>query len=378
MAEKRDYYEVLGVDKKADDATIKKAFRTLAKKYHPDLNPNDKEAEAKFKEVNEAYGVLSDPEKRAKSDQLGHAAFDQTAGAGGAGGFGGFGGFDFGDIFSSFFGGSSMGGDSARRNGPVQGDDLEVNVTLDFKEAVFGCKKEISYNRTERCAQCNGTGAAQGTSPEVCTTCRGSGQVRQSQRTPLGVFQTTRVCPDCRGKGKIIRTPCSACRGSGFKVAKKKLVVTIPAGIDNGQNVVIRSKGDDGANGGAAGDLYISVTVRPDPVFERRGNDVHCEVPVTFVEAALGGDIDVETLEGQEKVTVPAETQTGAVLTLKGKGVPYLNNSKNRGNLYLHCLVETPRGLTEKQKDILRQFGDATGNKNYQKKQSFLKRFFNK
>ena len=192
------------------------------------------------------------------------------------------------------------------------------------------------------------------------------------------MFQTTRVCPECRGKGKIIRTPCSACRGSGFKVAKKKLVVTIPAGIDNGQNVVIRSKGDDGANGGAAGDLYISVTVRPDPVFERRGNDVHCEVPVTFVEAALGGDIDVETLEGQEKVTVPAETQTGAVLILKGKGVPYLNNSKNRGNLYLHCLVETPRGLTEKQKNILRQFGDATGNKNYQKKQSFLKRFFNK
>ena len=353
-----DPYSVLGVPQGASDDEIKAAYKKLAKKYHPDVNHGAPEAEAKMKEVNEAYGVLSDPEKRAKYDQLGHAAFDQTAGAGGAGGYGGFGGFDFGDIFSSFFGGSSMGGDSARRNGPVQGDDLEVNVTLDFKEAIFGCKKEISYNRTERCAQCNGTGAAQGTSPEVCTTCRGSGQVRQSQRTPLGVFQTTRVCPECRGKGKIIRTPCSACRGSGFKVAKKKLVVTIPAGIDNGQNVVIRSKGDDGANGGAAGDLYISVTVRPDPVFERRGNDVHCEVPVTFVEAALGGDIIVPTIDQPVKYHVPGGTQPGAIFRLKGQGMPRLRGI-GRGDLYVTLNIEVPKKLTEKQRQMLLDFEDS-------------------
>ena len=380
MAEnKRDYYEVLGVDKKADAETIKKAYRALTKKYHPDLNPGDKDAEEKFKEVNEAYAVLSDADKRAKYDQYGHAAFDPSAGGGayeGFGGSGGFGGFDFGDIFSSFFGGGS--GRSEARNAPHRGEDLEVQISIDFMEAVNGCKKDITYSRTERCPECKGSGAAKGTAPETCRTCGGAGQVRTSQRTPLGMFQSTRVCPDCRGAGKIVKTPCPECKGRGFRGAKKTLTVTIPAGIDNKQNVVLRGMGDDGANGGQAGDLYISVNVRPHPVFERRGADVHCELPITFVEAALGGEVDVPTLEGSEKFTVPAETQTGTVLTLRGRGIRSLSGSKVRGNLYFHCLVETPKRLTEKQKEILRQFGDATGNKNYQKKQSLLKRFFNK
>ncbi|MBQ9468337.1 MAG: molecular chaperone DnaJ [Clostridia bacterium] len=375
MADKRDYYEILGVDKKADDATIKKTYRTLTKKYHPDLNPGDKDAEEKFKEVNEAYAVLSDPEKRAKYDQMGHAAFDPSAGGGAyGGGFGGFGGFDFGDIFSSFFGGSSR-GESASAS--TRGDDLEVQITIDFMEAVRGCKKDVTYSRTERCADCGGTGAEKGTAPEKCTACGGTGQVRQTQRTPLGMFQTTRTCPQCRGKGRIVKTPCSSCRGRGFKGVKKTLTVTIPAGIDNRQNVVLRGQGDEGQNGGGAGDLYISVNVRPHPVFERKGNDVYCELPITFVEAALGGEVDVPTLEGTEKLNVPSETQTGTVLTMRGRGI-CPPGGRSRGNLYLQCVVETPKGLTEKQKDILRSFGDATGNKNYQKKQSLLRRFFNK
>ncbi len=374
MAEKRDYYEVLGVDKSADDAALKSAYRKLAKQYHPDMNPDNKEAEAKFKEVNEAYAVLSDPDKRAKYDQMGHAAFDPAAGGGGYD-FSGA-GFDFGDIFSSFFGGGFGGSSGAQRNRPIRGDDLSARVTVDFMEAVFGTKKEISYNRTERCADCGGSGAQKGTSPETCSVCRGSGQVRKTQRTPLGMFQTTGVCSECRGTGKIIKNPCSSCRGSGFKDVRKKMDVTIPAGIDNGQNIIIRGRGDEGVNGGGAGDLIITVLVKPHPVFERKGMDIHCELPITFVEAALGAEVDVPTLEGSEKMTIPEETQTGTVLTLRNKGVPNINNGKLRGNLYVRCVVETPKNLTGKQKDILRSFGDATGNKNYQKKQSFIKRFF--
>lgn len=374
MAEKRDYYEVLGVDKGADDAALKSAYRKLAKKYHPDMNPDDKEAEARFKEVNEAYAVLSDPDKRAKYDQMGHAAFDPAAGGGGYD-FSGA-GFDFGDIFSSFFGGGFGGSSGAQRNRPIRGEDLSARVTVDFMEAVFGTKKEISYNRTERCADCGGSGAQKGTSPETCSVCRGSGQVRKTQRTPLGMFQTTGVCSECRGTGKIIKNPCSSCRGSGFKDVRKKMDVTIPAGIDNGQNIIIRGRGDEGVNGGGAGDLIITVLVKPHPVFERKGMDIHCELPITFVEAALGAEVDVPTLEGSEKMTIPEETQTGTVLTLRNKGVPNINNGKLRGNLYVRCVVETPKNLTGKQKDILRSFGDATGNKNYQKKQSFIKRFF--
>lgn len=372
MAEKRDYYEVLGVSKTASEDELKKAYRVLAKKYHPDMNPGDKDAEAKFKEVNEAYAILSDSDKRAKYDQMGHAAFDPASGGYG-GGYGDFGGFDFGDIFGSFFGGGSSG---SRRNGPTRGEDLEVRVTIDFMEAVKGCKKEISYNRVEHCSSCNGSGAAKGTHAETCATCRGQGQVKTTQRTPLGMFQSTRPCPDCKGTGKIIKNPCPECRGTGIKTVKKKLDATIPQGIDNGQNIVIRERGNEGKNGGSAGDLYISVSVRPHPTFERKGYDVHCELPITFVEAALGAEVDVPTLEGSEKMKIDGETQTGTVLTMRGKGIPNINNPRQRGNLYLHCVVETPRNLTEKQKDILRQFGDATGNKNYQKKQSLLRKFF--
>ncbi len=372
MAEKRDYYEVLGVDKNADDAALKRAYRVLAKKYHPDMNPGDKDAEAKFKEVNEAYAVLSDPEKRAKYDQMGHAAFDPAAGGTGFD----FGGFDFGDIFSSFFGG---GRSTSQRNAPTRGDDLLASLKIDFMEAVFGVKKELSYNRVERCGKCGGSGAEPGTKAETCPTCRGTGQVRQSQRTPLGTFQTTRTCPDCRGAGKIIRTPCSDCKGTGFKTVRRKQTINIPAGIDNGERTVVRGGGNEGANGGTAGDLYVEISVRPHPVFERKGADVYCELPVTFVEAALGAEVDVPTLEGSEKVKIEEETQTGTVITMRGKGIPIPRyGGKSRGNLYLRCVVETPKNLTEKQKDILRAFGDATGNRNYQKKQSFIKRFFTK
>ena len=373
MAEKRDYYEVLGVSKDADEATLKKAYRTLAKKYHPDMNPGDKDAEAKFKEVNEAYAVLSDPEKKARYDQLGHAAFDPAAGGTGYD----FGGFDFSDIFSSFFGGSPR--RTASRNAPVRGDDLLATLKVEFMEAAFGTSKELTYNRVERCEKCGGTGAAPGTAAETCATCRGAGQVKQSQRTPLGIFQSTRVCPDCHGAGKIIRTPCPECKGRGMKTVRRKQTIKIPAGIDNGERTVVRGGGNEGVNGGAAGDLYVEVTVRPHPVFERKGPDVYCELPITFVEAALGAEVDVPTLEGTEKMNISPETQTGTVLTLKGKGIPNPHyGGKTRGNLYLRCVVETPKNLTEKQKDVLRTFGDMTGNKNYQKKQSFLKRFFTK
>ena len=373
MAEKRDYYEILGVDKNADEAALKSAYRTLAKKYHPDMNPGDKDAEAKFKEINEAYAVLSDPDKRAKYDQLGHAAFDPAAGGTGFD----FGGFDFSDIFSSFFGGGTA--RQTNRNGPARGDDLQTSVRIEFMEAVFGVQKEVSYNRTERCKTCGGTGAAPGTTAEVCQTCRGAGQVRQAQRTPLGMFQTTRVCPDCRGSGKVIRTPCADCRGTGFRNVRRKQTIKIPAGIDDGENMVVRGGGNEGKNGGATGDLYVQVSVRPHPAFERNGLDVTCDLPLTFVEAALGAEVDAPTLEGTEKMKIEAETQTGTVLTMRGKGIPNpRNGGKTRGNLYLRCIVETPKNLTEKQKDILRSFGDATGNRNYQKKQSFIKRFLTK
>jgi molecular chaperone DnaJ len=374
MADKRDYYEVLGVEKGADEAALKSAYRKLAMKYHPDRNPDDKEAEAKFKEVNEAYSVLSDPEKRARYDQMGHAAFDPAAGGGGYD-FNGA-GFDFGDIFSSFFGGGFGSSGESRRNRPTRGQDLGVRVSIDFMEAAFGTKKEVSYTRTERCGDCGGNGAAKGTTPETCAACRGSGQVRKTQRTPLGMFQTTGTCNACRGTGKVIKNPCQGCHGSGYKDVRKKMDVTIPAGIDNGQNIVIRGRGNEGQNGGDAGDLMITVMVKEHPVFERRGFDIHCELPITFVEAALGAEVQVPTLEGSEKMDIPAETQTGTVLTLRSKGVPNINSPKTRGNLYLHCIVETPKNLSEKQKDILRSFGDATGNKNYAKKQSFVKRLF--
>lgn len=373
---KRDYYEVLGVDKNADEATIKKAYRTLAKKYHPDMNPGDKEAEAKFKEVNEAYDVLSDPDKKAKYDQYGHAAFDPSAGGGaGFGGFGDFGGFDINDIFSSFFGGAS--GGSTRRNGPVRGDDITVRLTISFEESVFGCKKEVSYNKIQKCADCSGTGAAKGTSPKTCSACGGSGQVRVQQRTPFGIMQTQKTCDTCHGTGKIIENKCPNCRGTGFVRVPKKLEVNIPAGIDDGQQLSLRYQGSDGMNGGNAGDLYIIISVRPHSVFERDGDDLYCEVPITYAEATLGAEIEIPTLEGSMKYTIPEGTQTGTVFTLRNKGVTRVN-SKVRGNLYITVVVEVPKNLTSEQKNLLEKFAASCGESNYSKRTSFFKRIFNK
>ena len=377
--EKRDYYEVLGVQKGADEGEIKRAYRTLAKKYHPDMNPGDAEAERKFKEVNEAYDVLSDPDKRAKYDQYGHAAFDPAsgAGAGGFGGFGGFGDFDINDIFSSFFGGASSG--SSRRNGPIRGDSITTRLTLSFEEAVFGCKKEISFQRIQKCSECGGSGAAKGSSPKTCPTCGGSGQVRVQQRTAFGIMQTQKVCDTCRGKGKIVEKPCTECKGNGYVRASKKLEVSIPAGIDDGQTITLRGQGSDGMNGGSAGDLNILISVRPHAVFEREGDDLYCEVPITFVEAALGAEIDIPTLEGTEKYTIPEGTQTGTTFTLRNRGVQRVNNPKYRGNLNFTVVVETPRGLNREQKDLLQQFAASCGDDKYAKRSKFFKKkFFSK
>lgn len=375
MADKQDYYEALGISKGASADEIKKAYRQMAKKYHPDMNPGNAEAEQKFKEVNEAYAVLSDPEKKSQYDQFGHAAFDQSTGYG-AGGFGGFGDFDMGDIFSSFFGGG-FGGSSrsqSRANAPIPGDDIGVRVILSFEEAVFGCKKEVSYGRVQKCDDCSGSGAKKGTSPEKCTKCGGSGTVRVQQRTAFGVMQSTRACPDCNGTGKIIKTPCDNCRGKGYVKVNKKLEVTIPAGIDDGQRIALRSQGNEGRNGGAPGDLVIQVAVRPHPIFERDGYDVYCEVPITFAEAALGAKIKIPTLEGQMDYDIPEGTQTGTVFTIKQKGISAVN-SRSKGNLYVKVVVETPKSLSEEQKKILRQFADSCGEKNFSKKSSFFSKF---
>ena len=373
MADKRDYYEVLGIQKGATDAEIKKAYRGLAKKYHPDVNPGDKEAEAKFKEVNEAYEVLSDADKKAKYDQYGHAAFDPAAGAGGGyGGFGGFGGgfdMDFGDIFGSFFGG---GGRQQRRNGPQKGDDVEVNVTITFEEAVFGCKKEIKFQKYAKCAHCNGSGSEDGKS-ETCPTCKGSGQRRVVQNLGGMQFQSTATCDACRGTGKHIKEPCKTCRGAGFERVVKNLTVDIPAGIDHGKGLVIRGAGNDGKNGGPAGDAYVMVSVRKSPTFTRDGYHLYCEVPITIAEATLGAEIDIPTLEGTEKYTIPEGTQTGTTFTLRQRGVPVVNSTR-RGDLYITVNVEVPKGLTEKQKELLREFAKACGESNYAKKKGFGKK----
>ncbi|MBQ7381032.1 MAG: molecular chaperone DnaJ [Clostridia bacterium] len=375
MADKRDYYEVLGIDKGADDAAIKKAYRVLAKKYHPDMNPNDKEAEAKFKEVNEAYAVLSDPQKKAQYDQFGHAAFEQ--GGGGAGGFGGFGDFgDLGDIFGSFFGGGFGGSSSARRNAPQRGEDVGATVTVSFEEAAFGVKRDISYNRVQKCPDCSGSGAEKGTSAETCSACGGSGQRRVTQRMGGMQFQSTVTCDACRGKGKIIKNPCSNCRGTGYIRVTKKLEVSIPAGIDDGERIALRGQGCDGRNGGPAGDLIITVRVKRHNVFEREGYHIYCEVPVTISEATLGAEITVPTLEGNVTYTIPEGTQHGTQFTLKGKGIPYVNSSGRRGDLIFAVNVEVPKGLSEKQKDLLREFAAACGENNYGKKTGFFKKLF--
>lgn len=374
MAEnKRDYYEVLGIQKGAGEAEIKKAYRSLAKKYHPDVNPGDAEAEVKFKEINEAYAILSDPEKKARYDQYGHEGIDPSAGFGGYGDFGGFGGFDFSDIFSSFFGGSGGGG--SRRNAPTRGEDLQYRLAISFEEAAFGCKKEISYNRIEKCPECGSTGAEKGTSPEVCKECGGTGQVRVTQRTALGMFQTTKACDHCHGTGKIIKNPCKNCSGKGYVKVTKKLEVSIPAGIDDGERVGLPGQGNSGRNNGPTGDLIILVSVRPHPIFERDGYNLYCEVPLTFAEAALGAEISVPTLEGQVKYTIPEGTQSGTTFTLRGKGIQAIRSTR-KGDLIFRVVVEIPKNMNETQKDLLRKFADSCGDTNYAKKTSFFKKIF--
>ncbi|MBE6886160.1 MAG: molecular chaperone DnaJ [Oscillospiraceae bacterium] len=374
MADKRDYYEVLGVSKGASDDEIKKAYRKLAKQYHPDLNPGDAGAEAKFKEVGEAYEILSDPEKKQRYDQFGHAGVDPSygAGAGGYGGYGDFGGMDFdlGDLFGSFFGGG--GGRAANPNAPRQGSDSRASVTISFFEAAKGCKKQIQYTRYEQCQSCKGSGAKAGTSPETCSACRGTGQVRTTRRTPLGMMSSTQVCSACSGTGRIIKERCPDCSGAGRKRATRNIEINIPAGIDDGQTLSVRGQGDAGINGGPAGNLMVTVTVRPDPIFERREFDVWCDLPVTFAQAALGSEINVPTLDGSEKYTIKEGTQTGTTFRMKGKGIPYVNG-RGRGDQYVRVVVETPKNLNRKQKEALKAF-DAllTDKSNHEKRQGFF------
>lgn len=368
---KRDYYEVLGLEKGASDDEIKRAYRTLAKKYHPDMNPGDSGAEARFKEINEAYAVLSDAEKKARYDQYGFDGIDPNMGGagGGFGDFGGFGGMDFGDIFSSFFGGS--GASSQRRSAPVEGEDVMYRVTLTFEEAAFGVKRDISYNRIEKCPECNATGAAKGSSVEKCPTCGGTGQVRVTQRTALGMFQTTRSCDDCHGTGKKIKTPCTNCSGKGYVRITKKLEITIPAGIDDGQKVAIRGMGNAGRNGGGSGDLVVIVTVKPHEIFQRDGYDLYCEVPVTFAEAALGADLRIPTLEGEAEYTIPEGTQSGTLFTLRGKGIQHPDNERYKGDLKFRVVVEIPTNLNQKQKGLLQTFADSCGDSNNKRRKKF-------
>lgn len=364
MAEqKRDYYEVLGVDKGADDATIKKAYRQLAKKYHPDMNPGDKEAEKKFKEASEAYAVLSDPDKRRQYDQFGHSAFE----GGGAGG--GFGGFDFsgadfsdifGDIFGDFFGGGSRGG--ARNNGPMKGANLRTSVRISFEQAVFGVEKELDLNLKDTCKTCNGSGAKPGTSPETCRKCGGRGQVVTQHSTPFGTIRNSQVCPDCGGTGKTIKEKCPDCHGSGYISSRKKIQVSIPAGIDNGQSVRIRDKGEPGVNGGPRGDLLVEVVVDRHPIFQRQEMNIFSTVPVSFVVAALGGEILIDTVDGKVVYDVKAGTQTDTRIRLRGKGVPSLRNKDVRGDHYVTLVVQVPDKLSNEAKELLKQFDKETGN----------------
>lgn len=373
MADKQDYYETLGVDRSVSDEDLKKAYRKAAKKYHPDLNPGDKEAERKFKEVNEAYEILSDPNKRARYDQYGHAGVDPNFGAGtGAGGFGGFGDFgDLGDIFGSFFGGGFGAGRSANPNAPRRGADISSTVNLSFEEAAKGCKKSLNVTRIEDCAECNGTGAEKGTTPKTCPSCHGTGQINVTQRTPFGAMQTSRVCDQCRGSGKIIDKPCHMCAGKGRVRRTKAISVDIPAGIDDGQIINMRGGGDAGKNGGPAGDLHINVSVRPHPIFTRQGYDVYCDIPVTFVQAALGAEITVPTLDGKVKFTIHEGTQTGDKFKLRGKGIQRLNYG-GKGDECVSIIVEVPKNLTKEQKNLLKEFENITGDQNYKERKSFF------
>ncbi len=364
MAEKRDYYEVLGLSKGASDEEIKKSYRKLAKQYHPDLHPGDKECEDKFKEIGEAYEVLSDADKKAKYDQFGHATFDPNSGFGG-GAYGGFGGFDdlgdiLGNIFGGGFGGFGGSGGGARRNAPRKGENVHVNLSVSFEEAAFGCSKEINIPRIEDCEDCKGSGCKEGSSPETCSECHGTGSVRVQQRTPFGMMQSQTQCPKCGGTGKIIKDPCPTCSGKGKVRRQRKLSVNIPAGIDDGQTISLRGQGHAGLNGGPSGDLLITISVKAHALFERDGASVLFELPISFVQATLGAEIEVPTIDGKVKYTIPEGTQTGTVFRLKGKGIPYLNGS-SRGDQYVTVYIVTPKNLNKEQKELLREFGKATG-----------------
>ena len=366
MAEaKRDYYEVLGVSRDADDATLKKAYRQLAKKYHPDMNPGDAEAERKFKEASEAYAVLSDPDKRRQYDQFGHAAFE----GGGAGGAGGFGGFDFsgadfsdifGDIFGDFFGGGRRGGRT--NNGPMKGMNIRKGIRITFEEAVFGCEKEIDIILKDPCEKCHGTGAKPGTSPETCPRCGGKGQVVYTSQSFFGTVQNVQTCPDCHGSGTIIKDKCPDCAGIGYVSNKKTIQVSIPAGIDNGQSVRIRDKGEPGTNGGPRGDLLVEVTVSRHPIFQRQDMNIFSTAPISFAQAALGGDVRIKTVDGEVVYTVKPGTKTDTKVRLRGKGVPSVRNPKVRGDQYVTLVIQTPEKLSQEAKEALKRFDALAGN----------------
>ena len=369
MAEKRDYYEVLGVSKSASDSELKSAYRKLAKKYHPDMNPGDKEAEAKFKEASEAYSVLSDPDKRRQYDQFGHAAFEGGAG-GGAGGFD-FSGMDmsdiFGDIFGDFFGG---GRSRAQSNGPMKGQNLHHTIRITFEEACFGIEKELDLPLQDECESCHGTGAKAGTTPETCSKCGGKGQVVFTQQSLFGMVRNVQTCPDCRGTGKIIREKCPDCHGSGYITRKRKISVTVPAGIDNGQSIRIREKGDPGVNGGPRGDLLVEVAVSRHPIFQRQGIDIYSSAPITFAQAALGGDVRIKTVDGEVEYTVKPGTQTDTRIRLRGKGVPSLRNKSIRGDQYVTLVVQVPTRMNGEQKELLKKFDEAMYGKPEEKEEA--------
>jgi len=369
MAEqKRDYYEVLGVSKDADDAALKKAYRVLAKKYHPDANPGDKQAEAAFKEINEAYSVLSDPKKRAQYDQFGHAAFDPRMGGGSGGGLYEGSAADFGDIFGDLFGGGGDifgsffgGGRGAQRaaNAPMRGANVHATVRLSFEEAVFGCKKKITIDYKEECETCKGSGAKPGTSPETCPTCKGQGKIVKTSRTAFGTMQNVQVCPNCHGSGKIVKEKCTSCNGTGYKRVRKSFEVSIPAGIDNGLSVRMPQGGEPGVNGGERGDLLVECIVSPHPIFKRQESNIFSTVPISFATAALGGTIRINTVDGEVEYTVKAGTQTDTRVRLAGKGVPSLRNPKVRGDHYVTLVVEVPTKLNEQQRAALKSFDEA-------------------
>lgn len=359
MADKRDYYEVLGVDRNADDATLKKAYRKLAKKYHPDVNPGDKEAEAKFKEATEAYTVLSDPDKRRQYDQFGHAAFEN----GGSGGFD-FNSADMGDIFSDIFGDLFGGGRNRRAsNAPMKGANLRARVNITFEEAVFGCEKELEIVLKDECTSCHGTGAKPGTSPVTCPKCNGAGQVVYTQQSMFGMVRNVQTCPDCHGTGQIIKDKCTSCRGTGYTSSRKKIQVSVPAGIDNGQSIRIREKGEPGTNGGPRGDLLVEVNVGRHPIFQREDMNIFSTAPITYAQAALGGTVRINTVDGEIVYEIKPGTQTDTRIRLKGKGVPSLRNKNIRGDHYVTLVVQVPTNLSEEAKEALIRFDEACGNR---------------